>query len=137
MGEGMTYRMRRWAVTAMAAASVAAAGLIGAGSAAAAPSGQVDAGVPFSSAVYGTGCTYQLVVPVNASGMVYFWEQGQGQKPLFIGKAQAYQLVATVDWIPRHQGKRTLYAVQNGVKGPVVTAPVHQGYGSGWACFAL
>jgi hypothetical protein len=27
--------------------------------------------------------------------------------------------------------------VQNGVKGPVVSAPVHQGYGSGWACFAL
>lgn len=131
------HRMRGWVIAALATASVATAGLCGTGSVQAAPAGPVDAGVPFSSVVYGTGCTYNLVVPVNSTGTVYFWEQRTGYAPVFIGKAEAYQLVATVNWIPRRQGDRMLYAVQNGVKGPVTVARVHQGYGSGWACFAL
>lgn len=133
---------RRIAVAAMAVLLSVGIGLagpavVGAGVAKAAPSGQVDPGVPFSSIVYGTGCTYSLTVPVNASGMVTFYEQRRGYPPRFIGKAQAYGLSASVRWIPRRQGDRMLYAVQNGQKSPMTVARVHQGYGSGGLCFAL
>lgn len=129
--------VRRWTVSVLATAAVATAALAGGGAAAAAPVGQVDPGIPFSSVVYGTGCTYNLTVPVNSTGMVDFYEQRQGFPPIFIGKAAAYQLIATVNWVPRHLGNRMLYAVQNGHKSPIAIARVHQGYGSGGLCFAL
>ncbi|WLP89372.1 MULTISPECIES: hypothetical protein [Gordonia] len=132
----MTGRIRRWLTTVIVGAGIGLAG-IGAGPAQAAPSGPVDPGVPFSSVVYGTGCTYSLVSPVNASGLVSFYEQRRGYPPILIGRAQAYQLVATVWWTPRRIGDRILYAEQNGVRGPSIVARVHQGYGSGGVCFAL
>ncbi|MYR06985.1 hypothetical protein GTV32_12020 [Gordonia sp. SID5947] len=107
------------------------------GSAGAAPVGKVDAGVPFSSVVYGTGCLYNLTVDVNTSGPVTFWERAQGYPERFIGAAQADGAIATVRWVPRRIGNRLLYAKQGGVQGPVTVLRVHQGYGSGWACFAL
>ncbi|NDZ95772.1 hypothetical protein G3I13_06690 [Streptomyces sp. SID6673] len=107
------------------------------GSAGAAPVGKIDAGVPFSSVVYGTGCLYNLTVDVNASGPVTFWERKQGYPERFIGAARADGAIATIRWVPRRIGDRLLYAKQGGVRGPVAVMRVHQGYGSGWACFAL
>lgn len=129
----------RRVMTAAVAAIVLAAGLVlaQAPTVTAAPTSGPDAGVAFSSAVYGTGCSYTLTVPVNASGAVYFWEQKKGYPPIFIGKAQAYQLSASVRWIPRRIGLRRLYAVQDGKRSPLTIARVHQGYGSGGLCFAL
>ncbi|MGC5248328.1 hypothetical protein ACPXB3_15570 [Gordonia sp. DT219] len=140
MGERSVTRWRRAMLSISATAAVMAAALIGgpgAGAAQAAPSGQPDPGIPFSSVVYGTGCAYSLTVPVNSVGMVSFYEQRKGFPPIFIGKTPAYQLSATVIWVPRHLGDRTLYAVQNGQKSPTTVARVHQGYGSGGLCFAL
>lgn len=107
------------------------------GTASAAPVGGVDAGVPFSSVVYGSGCLYDLTVPVNATGRVTFWEQENGQAPRFLGAAAADGAIATIRWVPRRPGDRRLYAQQGGVTGPKTLYRVHQGYGSGWACFAL
>ncbi|AZG46070.1 hypothetical protein D7316_02670 [Gordonia insulae] len=120
----------------------AVAGLVitviaGPGEAAAAPVGKVDAGVPFSSVVYGSGCRYDLTVPVDATGRVTFWEREQGGPERFIGAAPADGAIATIRWVPRDPGDRQLYAKQGGVTGPKVLMRVHQGYGSGWACFAL
>ncbi|MGX7696790.1 hypothetical protein [Gordonia polyisoprenivorans] len=129
--------IRRWAASLVTGTAVVAGVVAGTGSASAAPAGPVDAGVPFSSVVYGTGCTYNLTVPVNSVGMVSFYEQRQGFAPILIGRASAYQLIATVNWTPRRLGDRMLYAVQNGVKSPITIARVHQGYGSGGLCFAL
>lgn len=103
----------------------------------AAPAGKVDAGVPFSSVVYGTGCTYTLTVPVNSSGTVTFWERRPGYPEFYIGSAAADGASASVIWVPRHLGTRYLYAKQNGITGPPSLVPVHQGYGSGGLCFAL
>ncbi|UZF55539.1 hypothetical protein LH935_22965 [Gordonia polyisoprenivorans] len=129
--------IRRWAASLVTGTAVVAGVVAGTGSASAAPAGPVDAGVPFSSVVYGTGCTYNLTVPVNSVGMVSFYEQRQGFAPILIGRAPAYQLIATVNWTPRRLGDRMLYAVQNGVTSPITIARVHQGYGSGGLCFAL
>ncbi|GAA1481142.1 hypothetical protein GCM10009624_15820 [Gordonia sinesedis] len=53
----------RLAVVTLGAVLAVLLGGLGPGTASAAPAGQVDAGVPFSSIVYGTGCTYSLTVP--------------------------------------------------------------------------
>ncbi len=119
---------------AMAAATIV---FLAPGTASAAPVGKVDAGVPFSSVVYGSGCLYDLTVPVNATGRVTFWEQQRGQAPRFLGAAAADGAIATIRWVPRRPGDRQLYAQQGGVTGPKALYRVHQGYGSGWACFAL
>ncbi|MFW0783308.1 hypothetical protein AAFP35_02200 [Gordonia sp. CPCC 206044] len=117
--------------------AAAIAMVAGTGTASAAPVGTVDAGVPFSSVVYGTGCRYNLTVQVDASGPVTFWERAQGHPERFLGAAQADGAIATIRWVPQRIGDRLLYAKQNGVTGPTVVMRVHQGYGSGWACFAL
>ena len=111
--------------------------LVGAVPAQAAPVGKVDAGVPFSSVVYGTGCLYVLTVTVNSTGPVTFWEQAPGFTARAIGSAWADGGIGTVRWTPRRIGNRILYATQGGVTGPKVTVPVRQGYGSGPLCFAL
>lgn len=123
----------------MGAAGLAmvAASLITPAYAQAAPAGVVDAGVPFSSAVYGTGCLYNLTVPVNSSGRVTFWERRPGFPEHYIGAAPADGAIATVQWVPRYLGDRLLYAKQNGVTGKATMLRVHQGYGAGWTCFAL
>ena len=130
-------RLQRGLIGMMAGVTMGAGVLVGAGTAQAAPVSGPDSNVPFSSVVYGTGCTYTLTVPVDAKGMVTFFEQRRGYRPIYIGKAPAYQTSASVTWIPRRQGNRMLYAVQNGVKSPITMARVHQGYGSGGLCFAL
>ena len=99
--------------------------------------GKVDAGVPFSSVVYGTGCRYDLTVDVNSVGTVTFWERPQGAPARVPGSAEADGAIATISWVPRRVATTQLYATQNGVTGPVAVLRVHQGYGSGWACFAL
>ncbi|UVF76530.1 hypothetical protein [Gordonia mangrovi] len=121
----------------LAAVAAASAMAVSPGEAAAAPVGKVDAGVPFSSVVYGTGCRYDLTVDVNSVGTVEFWEKPQGAPARFLGAAQAYGAIATISWVPRRVATTELYATQNGVTGPSTALRVHQGYGSGWACFAL
>ncbi|MGV9709154.1 hypothetical protein ACWDTI_00620 [Gordonia sp. NPDC003424] len=113
------------------------AGFAGQGDAQAAPAGPVDAGVPFSSVVYGTGCTYTLWVPVNSSGTVTFWERRQGFPERMIGSDVPDGTSATFTWVPRTIGDRLVYAKQNGITGPATVIKVHQGYGSGGVCFAL
>ncbi|MEE4021990.1 hypothetical protein V1Y59_02775 [Gordonia sp. PKS22-38] len=136
MGSGRRQALsRRLVVT--AAATLAAAGMAVPGQASAAPVGKVDAGVPFSSIVYGTGCLYELTVDVNSSGAVTFWERPRGGPARVIGVAPAYGAIATTKWVPRRIATTELYATQNGATGPIAVFPVHQGYGSGWACFAL
>lgn len=131
-----TSRLRVAAV-ALGTATALMLGGLGAGAASAAPAGQVDAGVPFSSVVYGTGCTYSLTVPVNSSGRVTFWERKRGFPGRFIGAAQPSGGIATVTWIPRRIGERWLYAIQDGKASRVSLAPVRQGYGSAGLCFAI
>lgn len=129
---------RRRIVAGLALGGAVAVGVaVGAAPAQAAPVGRVDAGVPFSSAVYGTGCTYSLTVPVNSGGRVTFWERKHGLAPHYIGAADAGGNIATVRWVPRFMGDRELYAVQNGSTSPIAVLQVHQGYGSGGLCFAL
>ncbi|MFW0790781.1 hypothetical protein [Gordonia sp. CPCC 205333] len=122
----------------------AAAGVVAVGAATlvsapapAAPAGKVDPGAMFSSVHYGTGCMYQMSVPVNSSGWVAFYERkGPGYPVRLIGRAKANGAQAVVSWIPNRQGLRQLYAVQNGKRGPIASARVTQGYGSGPMCFA-
>ncbi|MDY6811121.1 MAG: hypothetical protein SW127_19260 [Actinomycetota bacterium] len=127
----------RFMVAACATVAAGTAIMVSPGEAAAAPVGKVDAGVPFSSVVYGTGCRYDLTVDVNSVGTVAFWEKPQGAPARFLGAAQAYGAIATISWVPRRVATTELYATQNGVTGPSTALRVHQGYGSGWACFAL
>ncbi|MFW0794056.1 hypothetical protein AAFP30_09610 [Gordonia sp. CPCC 205515] len=115
-----------------------ALGVLGApGLAQAAPAGTVDAGVPLSSVVYGTGCVYTLRVPVNSSGTVTFWEKRQGSPEHLIGSDVPDGAAATLEWWPRTIGDRLVYAKQNGVVGPSTVLRVRQGYGSGGMCFAV
>lgn len=123
-----------------AAAAVLAGALtgIGAATANAVPSGRVDPGVGFSSNAYGTGCSYSMTVPVNASGKVTFWEKKPGKyPPLFIGAARAQGATAAVTWVPQREGIRQVYAVQNGKRSNYTIARVHRGYGTAGFCFAL
>ncbi|NMO00333.1 hypothetical protein HH308_03790 [Gordonia sp. TBRC 11910] len=121
---------------AASALAVSAAAMIGS-PADAAPAGRVDPGAMFSSVHYGTGCLYQMSVPVNSSGWVAFYERkAKGYPVRFIGRSRANGAMASVDWVPNRQGLRELYAVQNGKRSPITYAQVTQGYGSGGACFA-
>ncbi|MFT4127224.1 MAG: hypothetical protein QM662_13480 [Gordonia sp. (in: high G+C Gram-positive bacteria)] len=130
--------LRRWFTSGLLASTMTVSTLIGtAGAGHAAPAGPVDPGIPFSSVVYGTGCTYTLTVPVNSSGIVAFYERKRGYPPRLIGRDRAYQGYASVWWSPRRIGNRRLYAIQNGKRSPITVARVHQGYGSGGLCFAL
>ncbi|MGK2319532.1 hypothetical protein [Gordonia rhizosphera] len=130
--------VRRFVLSVSVTVGAAAILTLPAGTAAAAPVGQVDAGVPFSSVVYGTGCLYDLTVPVNASGQVTFWERNAAGGPeQLIGSAMAEGAIATIRWVPRQMGSRQLYAKQGGVTGPIAVVPVHQGHGSAWACWAV
>lgn len=130
-------RRLRWAVVLTLLAALVGAGLSMPGTASAAPAGPVDPGIPFSSIVYGTGCSYTLKVPVNSSGVVTFYEKRRGQQPRRIGAEEARQGTASVWWIPRRIGTSELYAVQNGERSRPTVARVRQGYGSGGLCFAL
>ncbi len=133
-------RQRGWPRVRLVPAALLAAAtamMVSPGSATAVPVGKVDAGVPFSSVVYGTGCRYDLTVDVNSVGTVTFWERPQGAPARFLGAAEADGAIATISWVPRRVATTQLYATQNGVTGPVAVLRVHQGYGSGWACFAL
>lgn len=126
----------RWA--AVATAVVGALEALGApGVAQAAPAGPVDAGVPLSSVVYGTGCAYTLRVPVNSSGTVTFWERRKGLPERLIGSDVPDGVSATLEWVPRIIGDRLVYAKQNGVVGQATVIRVRQGYGSGGMCFAV
>lgn len=127
----------RYLVAGCAAVAAGTAIMVSPGSATAAPVGKVDAGVPFSSVVYGTGCRYDLTVDVNSVGTVAFWEKPQGAPARFLGAAEADGAIATIRWVPRRVATTELYATQNGVTGPSAVLRVHQGHGSGWACFAL
>ncbi|QKT09010.1 hypothetical protein HUN08_02715 [Gordonia sp. X0973] len=111
---------------------------VGASGAAAVPSGRVDAGVGFSSNAYGTGCSYSMTVPVNASGKVTFWEKKPGiSPPIYIDSARAVGGTAAVTWVPSREGYRQLYAVQGGKRSNYTTVLVHRGYGTLGFCFAL
>lgn len=129
--------MSRVTTAAGAAAACAAAAALTAAPAVAAPQGQVNAGVGFSSVNYGVGCSYAMTVPVNSSGPVSFYDwKGPGHRPLLIGRAPASGGEAAVTWWPRRQGIRTLYAEQNGVRSQLTRVRVSRGYGSGGLCFA-
>lgn len=139
-GRYFGFGVGRRAALAALALGVGVAMAVGAptaGPATAAPTGRVDPGVPFSSVVYGTGCTYWLTQLVNSRGTVTFWETRQGYAPHLIARTQPQWGQATVRWIPQRQGNRLLYTEQNGVRSAVIVARVHQGYGSGGTCFAL
>ena len=107
------------------------------GAASAEPVQAPDPGVPFSSVVYGTGCTYWLTGLVNSRGTVTFWEGREGYTPPLIGSAEPAGGQATVKWIPRRIGDRYLYTKQNNVRSKLTLARVHQGYGSGGTCIAI
>ncbi|MBD0861679.1 hypothetical protein IA539_10725 [Gordonia sp. zg691] len=106
-------------------------------SAHAAPAGRVDASVPLSSAVYGTGCTYPLTVAVNSSGWVEFYEVKAGLPPRFVGRDLPSGALASTTWVPRRIGDKYLYAVQNGKVSAPTLVRVRQGYGSNGACLAF
>lgn len=124
-------------IVAALAADGATATLLAAPAAQAAPSGPVDAGVPLSSAVYGTNCTYPLTVPVNSSGWVTFWEIKPGLPPRFLGRDLPSGALASVTWVPRRIGDKCLVAVQNGQASKPTPVRVRQGHGSGGACIAF
>lgn len=127
-------RIRAAAAVGALAVSVAA---VVAAPADAAPAGRVDPGAMLSSVHYGTGCLYQMSVPVNSSGWVSFYERkGPGYPVRFIGRAKADGAQAVVSWVPNRQGLRQLYAIQNGKRSQLTYAQVVQGYGSGGMCFA-
>ena len=107
------------------------------GAASAEPVQAPDPGVPFSSVVYGTGCTYWLTGLVNSRGTVTFWEGRKGYTPRLIGSADPAGGQATVKWIPRRIGDRYLYTKQKNVRSKLTLARVHQGYGSGGTCIAI
>ncbi len=124
------------AAAALGALAVSAAALVSS-PASAAPAGKVDPGAMFSSVNYGTGCMYQMSVPVNSTGWVGFYERkGAGYPARFIGRAKANGAQAVVSWVPHRMGIRELYAVQNGKRSASNFVRVNQGYGSGPMCFA-
>ncbi|UEA60321.1 hypothetical protein LK459_05520 [Gordonia otitidis] len=129
--------LERLAVTVVVAVGVFVGALSAQGSASAEPVQAPDPGVPFSSVVYGTGCTYWLTGLVNSRGTVTFWEGRKGYTPQLIGSAEPSGGQATVRWIPRRTGDRYLYTKQNGARSTLTLARVHQGYGSGGMCIAL
>ncbi|GAB87887.1 hypothetical protein GORBP_115_00130 [Gordonia rubripertincta NBRC 101908] len=129
-------RMRRGLVAALMSA-IAGVLMLVAPSAQAAPAGRVDAGVPLSSVVYGTGCTYPVTVAVNSSGWVEFWEVKPGLPARFIGRDLPSGALASVTWVPRRIGDKYLYAVQNGKASQPTLVKVRQGYGSNGTCFAF
>lgn len=123
---------------AVVAAAVLLSGALGAADGYAVPSARVDPGVGFSSNAYGTGCSYSMTVPVNASGKVTFWDKKPGENPpIYIGSADAVGAIAAVTWVPQREGIRQIYAVQGGKRSNYTIARVHRGYGSGGYCFAL
>ncbi|MEZ5212524.1 MULTISPECIES: hypothetical protein [unclassified Gordonia (in: high G+C Gram-positive bacteria)] len=129
--------MSRVKAAVLAGCTAAAALTLAAAPAHAAPQGKVDPGIGFFSINHGVGCSYSMTVPVNASGMVSFYDwKGPGYKPLFIGRAMAQGGNAAVTWWPKRQGLRTIYAVQNGQRSTLTKVRVTQGYGSGGLCFA-
>ncbi|MFT3716650.1 MAG: hypothetical protein QM774_12110 [Gordonia sp. (in: high G+C Gram-positive bacteria)] len=104
----------------------------------AAPQGHVNPGHIIFGTQFGTGCRYVANVAVNASGTVTFWDwKGKGYKPLYVGKDYPRGGVAAVNWIPRREGIRHLYAVQNGQKSKITNVRVTRGYGGGWTCIAF
>ena len=127
----------RVAATVVVAVGVFVGALSAQGAASAEPVQAPDPGVPFSSVVYGTGCTYWLTGLVNSRGTVTFWEGRKGYTPRLIGSAEAAGGQATVKWIPRRIGDRYLYTKQNNVRSKLTLARVHQGYGSGGTCIAI
>ncbi|GAA4751631.1 hypothetical protein MUG78_04910 [Gordonia alkaliphila] len=132
----MISRATTAVVAGCAAAAVAAT--LSAAPANAAPQGRVDPGIGFFSVNHGVGCSYSMTVPVNASGLVSFYDwKGRGYPPLLIGRAMASGGNAAVTWWPKRQGLRNVYAVQNGKKSPITKVRVTQGYGSGGLCFAF
>lgn len=135
-----TRRVRARALPAAVVGMLAAAGAISAllaPPAQAAPAGALDAGVPFSSVVYGTGCTYPLTIPVNASGWVTFYEYKPGLPPRFVGRDLPQGALASTTWVPHRIGDKYLYAVQDGVASKALPVRVRQGYGSNGACIAF
>lgn len=139
---GSVPRRRRRAgiVTALVVPVLVALGLVGtalAPSAHAAPAGRVDASAAFSSAVYGTGCTYPLTMPVNSSGWVEFYEVRAGVPPRLVGRDLPQGALASTTWVPHRIGDKYLYAVQNGKVSPPTFVRVRQGYGSNGTCIAF
>ncbi|WP_435082464.1 hypothetical protein [Gordonia hongkongensis] len=130
---------RRWMVGVGAALGAAVMGATAfvAPTAQAAPAGRVDASVPFSSAVYGTGCTYPLTVAVNSSGWVEFFEVKAGLPPRFVGRDLPQGALSSTTWVPHRTGDKYLYAVQNGKVSAPTFVRVRQGYGSNGACIAF
>ncbi|MCK8613222.1 hypothetical protein [Gordonia sp. C13] len=133
----MSRRRTRAGVAAAFLSMVFGVTMLVAPGAQAAPAGRVDAGVPLSSVVYGTGCTYPVTVPVNSSGWVEFWEVKPGLPVRFIGRDLPSGALASVTWVPRRIGDKYLYAVQNGKASPPTLVKVRQGYGSNGTCFAF
>ena len=127
----------RVVATVVVAVGVLVGALSAQGAASADPVQAPDPGVPFSSVVYGTGCTYWLTGLVNSRGTVTFWEGRKGYTPRLIGSAEPAGGQATVKWIPRRIGDRYLYTKQNNVRSKLTLAWVHQGYGSGGTCIAI
>lgn len=124
--------------------SALAATTITAGPAQAAPQGPVSpgTGIGWFSNDFGVGCSYNMTVPVNSSGMVTFWDRSAANpkaKPVYIGRAMAAGGRAAVTWWPRRTGKRAIYAMQNGERSQVVKVYVTQAVfarGGGWPCTA-
>ncbi|ANY25808.1 hypothetical protein [Gordonia terrae] len=130
---------RRWMVrigVALGAAMMSTTALL-VPTAQAAPAGRVDASVPLSSAVYGTGCTYPLTVAVNSSGWVEFFEVKAGLPPRFVGRDLPQGALASTTWVPQRIGDKYLYAVQNGKVSQPTFVRVRQGYGSNGSCVAF
>nr|WP_238423335.1 hypothetical protein [Gordonia sp. 'Campus'] len=133
-------RPRAGFVAALVVPVLAALGLVGtalAPSAQAAPAGRVDASAAFSSAVYGTGCTYPLTMPVNSSGWVEFYEVRAGVPPRLVGRDLPQGALASTTWVPHRIGDKYLYAVQNGKVSQPTFVRVRQGYGSNGTCVAF
>ncbi|MDS1115393.1 hypothetical protein RD149_16680 [Gordonia westfalica] len=136
-GESLASRSTRAGLVAALMSVIAGVTMLVAPGAHAAPAGRVDAGVPLSSAVYGTGCTYPVTVPVDSSGWVEFWEVKPGLPARFIGRDLPSGALASVTWVPRRIGDKYLYAVQNGKASQPTLVKVRQGYGSNGTCLAF
>ncbi|MDL9936870.1 hypothetical protein QSJ18_08975 [Gordonia sp. ABSL1-1] len=133
----LNARGRIGVVAAAASIMVGITAMVGAGDAQAAPAGKPNAGVPLSSVVYGTGCTYPVTMAVNSSGWVAFYEYKPGLPPRFVGRDLPDGALATITWVPRYIGEKYLYGMQNGVKSPMTKVSVRQGYGSNGLCFGI
>lgn len=127
--------MSRVTTAVVAGCVAAAAATLAAAPAQAAPQGHVNTGLHFG-AHYGTGCSYSMTVPVNASGLVSFYDR-VGGKTVLVGRTMAQGGSAAVTWWPKRQGLHRVYAEQHGQRSPESKVRVTQGYGRGGLCITI